>query len=214
MGDLLSKPSESNPSSAIATSAMSSPDSPRTHQLKSETEPVQQSKNAKAEIPDPESSDPPADTNPEEIQSETEPAQQSNNPEPETPVPESSDPPAGTNPEEIEDNAVEGNGDGEGADEEEEGEGECGFCLFMKGGGCKDTFVEWEKCVEEGEKNGEDIVEKCFQATAALRKCMDAHSEYYAPLLEAEKAAQEEAEKQLEEGKEEVSDGSEKKEES
>ncbi|XP_073280728.1 uncharacterized protein [Primulina huaijiensis] len=180
MGDLLSKPSESNPSSAIATSAMSSPDSSRAHQLKSETEPTQQSKK----------------------------------PEPETPLPDSSDPPARKNPKEIEENPVEGNGDGAGEDQEEEGEGEGGFCLFMKGGGCKDTFVEWEKCVEEGEKHGEDIVEKCFQATAALRKCMDAHSEYYAPLLEAEKAAQEEAEKQLEEGKEEVSDGSEKKEES
>lgn len=155
---------------------MSSPDSPQTHQPKSETEPVQQSKN----------------------------------PEPETPVPESSDPPAGTNPEEIEENPAEGNGDGEGEEGKEEGEGECGFCLFMKGGGCKDTFVEWEKCVDEGEKNEDDIVEKCFLATAALRKCMDAHSEYYAPLLKAEKTAQEEAEKQLEE----ASDGSEKKEES
>ncbi|KAL2559235.1 uncharacterized protein Fot_03974 [Forsythia ovata] len=41
--------------------------------------------------------------------------------------------------------------------EEEEEEGECGFCLFMKGGGCKDTFIEWEKCIEEGEKNKQDI---------------------------------------------------------
>ncbi|XP_075480760.1 uncharacterized protein LOC142521442 [Primulina tabacum] len=178
MGDLLSKPSLSNPSSTIATSAMSSPNSLHTHQSKAETEPTQQSKD----------------------------------PEPETLVPESSDPPSDTKPEEIKENSVEGNGDGEGEKEEEEGE--CGFCLFMKGGGCKDTFVDWEKCVEEGEKNGEDIVEKCFQATAALRKCMDAHSDYYAPLLEAEKSAQEEAERQLEEGKEEISDGSERKEES
>ncbi|XP_073145022.1 uncharacterized protein [Henckelia pumila] len=178
MGDLLSKPSPSNPSSDIATSAMSSPNPPQNHQPEAQAEPAQQPKN----------------------------------PEPENPVPESSDRPADTNPEEIQENPVEGTGDGEG--EEEEDEGECGFCLFMKGGGCKDTFVDWEKCVEEGEKNGEDIVEKCFQATAALRKCMDAHSDYYAPLLEAEKAAQEEAEKQLEEGKEEVSDGPEKKQES
>ncbi|XP_051145600.1 uncharacterized protein LOC127261334 [Andrographis paniculata] len=111
---------------------------------------------------------------------------------------------------------------GEGEEEEEE-EGECGFCLFMKGGGCKDAFIEWEKCVEEGEQNKEDIVEKCFQATAALKKCMEAHSDYYAPLLQAEKAAEEEAVKQLEEEKErlnnqekgsEASDVSEKKESS
>ncbi|CAA2952304.1 Hypothetical predicted protein [Olea europaea subsp. europaea] len=61
-----------------------------------------------------------------------------------------------------EDSINEGNGI-----EEEEEEGECGFCLFMKGGGCKDTFIEWEKCIEEGEKNKEDIVEKCFQAEKA-----------------------------------------------
>ncbi|CAA2933643.1 uncharacterized protein LOC111398908 [Olea europaea var. sylvestris] len=86
--------------------------------------------------------------------------------------------------------------------EEEEEEGECGFCLFMKGGGCKDTFIEWEKCVEEREKNKEDIVEKCFQATAALKKCMEAHSDYYAPILQAEKVAEEEAVKELEKEKE------------
>ncbi|KAL2542927.1 Uncharacterized protein Adt_03905 [Abeliophyllum distichum] len=86
--------------------------------------------------------------------------------------------------------------------EEEEEEGECGFCLFMKGGGCKDTFIEWEKCIEEGEKNKQDIVEKCFQATAALKKCMEAHADYYAPILQAEKAAEEEAAKELEKEKE------------
>lgn len=86
---------------------------------------------------------------------------------------------------------------GNGIEEEEE-EGECGFCLFMKGGGCKDTFIEWEKCIEEGEKNKEDIVEKCFQVTAALKKCMEAHADYYAPILQAEKASEEEAAKELE----------------
>ncbi|KAL2559461.1 uncharacterized protein Fot_04200 [Forsythia ovata] len=89
--------------------------------------------------------------------------------------------------------------------EEEEEEGECGFCLFMKGGGCKDTFIEWEKCIEEGEKNKQDIVEKCFQATAALKTCMEAHADYYAPILQAEKAAEEEAAKELEKEKERLS---------
>lgn len=69
-------------------------------------------------------------------------------------------------------------------DEEEE---ECGFCLFMKEGGCRDPFTDWEKCVDQGEKNNEDIVEKCFQVTSALQKCMEAHSDYYAPILHVEK---------------------------
>lgn len=85
--------------------------------------------------------------------------------------------------------------------EEEEEEGECGFCLYMKGGGCKDSFVEWEKCVEEAERNKEDVVEKCFQVTSTLRKCMEAHADYYEPILRAEKAAQEEATKELEKEK-------------
>ena len=43
---------------------------------------------------------------------------------------------------------IEGEGEGEGEGEEEEEECECGFCLFMKGGGCKESFVAWENCVE------------------------------------------------------------------
>ncbi|CAA0825594.1 GCK domain-containing protein [Striga hermonthica] len=106
------------------------------------------------------------------------------------------------------DNSEQG-GEGEGETEE----GECGFCLFMKGGGCKEAFTDWEKCVEEGEKNKEDIVEKCFQVTAALKSCMEAHSDYYAPLLQAEKAAEEEAARQLEQERENLKDVSGEKEE-
>ncbi|CAH8388976.1 unnamed protein product [Eruca vesicaria subsp. sativa] len=86
--------------------------------------------------------------------------------------------------------------------EEEEEEGECGFCLFMKGGGCKDSFVAWEVCVEEAEKNKEDIVTKCMEVTSSLKKCMDAHSDYYQPILAAEKAAEQEVKKELEAEKE------------
>nr|GMD28697.1 transcription elongation factor spt5 [Ipomoea batatas] len=120
------------------------------------------------------------------------------NPEPETPEPhapirESSDPlPEKSDQESQEEIPEEG--------EEEE----CGFCLFMKGGGCRDPFTEWEKCVEEGEKNKEDIVEKCFEVTSTLKKCMEAHSGYYAPILQAEKAAEAEALKELEMEKEKV----------
>lgn len=98
------------------------------------------------------------------------------------------------------------------AEKEEEEEGECGFCLFMKGGGCKETFVEWEKCIEEAEKKEEDVVQKCFQVTTALKKCMEAHSDYYAPILQAEKSLQEDAVKQLEEEKLSGEEESEKKE--
>ncbi|KAL7110160.1 hypothetical protein ACP275_05G007500 [Erythranthe tilingii] len=81
----------------------------------------------------------------------------------------------------------------------EEEEGECGFCLFMKSGGCKEAFTEWEKCVDEGEKMKENVVEKCFQATSALKKCMEVHTDYYAPVLQAEKTAEEQVFKQLNE---------------
>lgn len=73
----------------------------------------------------------------------------------------------------------------QGDDEEE---AECGFCLFMKGGGCKEEFVAWEKCVEEAEKKGDDVAEKCFEVTSLLKKCMEAHADYYEPILSAEKA--------------------------
>lgn len=92
----------------------------------------------------------------------------------------------------------------EGAVEEggEEEEGECGFCLFMKAGGCREEFIAWEKCVEEGDDKNEDIAEKCFEHTAILRKCMEAHPDHYGPLLEAEKVAHEQARKEFEEEKE------------
>ncbi|XVF04349.1 hypothetical protein REPUB_Repub05bG0074900 [Reevesia pubescens] len=85
--------------------------------------------------------------------------------------------------------------------EEEEG-GECGFCLFMKAGGCKESFIGWENCIKEADEHKEDIVEKCFEATSALKKCMEAHADYYEPLLQAEKRAEEEAVKELEKEKE------------
>ncbi|XLR26127.1 hypothetical protein HN51_039343 [Arachis hypogaea] len=81
----------------------------------------------------------------------------------------------------------------EGKVEEAEEEGECGFCLFMKSGGCRESFIEWEKCTEEAEKNKEDIVEKCLNITAALKQCMEAHFDYYEPILRAEKAAEQQA---------------------
>ncbi|CAK8577261.1 unnamed protein product [Lathyrus sativus] len=89
----------------------------------------------------------------------------------------------------------------EDKEEEEEEEGECGFCVFMKGGGCRDTFVNWENCVTEAEENKEDIVEKCSQVTFLLKECMDSHSDYYAPILVAEKQIEEQAVIELEKEK-------------
>ena len=90
------------------------------------------------------------------------------------------------------------NGD-EGQEVEEEEEGECGFCVYMKGGGCKDAFIAWEDCVKEAEDSNEDIVEKCHEVTRSLTKCMEAHADYYEPILQAEKAVKEEAVNELKE---------------
>ncbi|PWA55179.1 GCK-like protein [Artemisia annua] len=84
-------------------------------------------------------------------------------------------------------------------DLEEEEEGECPFCAYMKGGECRETFINWEKCVEEA--GDEDIVEKCTQVTMALTKCMEANQDYYAPILQAEKMVEQQALNQLEQEK-------------
>ncbi|PAN09511.1 hypothetical protein PAHAL_2G030300 [Panicum hallii] len=104
---------------------------------------------------------------------------------PREPAPEAAAPgAAAAEPEKVE---------GEGGEDEEE-EGECGFCLFMKAGGCKDVFVAWEECVEAAQKEGADMVERCHEVTANLKTCMDAHADYYAPVLQAEQAVNERAE--------------------
>ncbi|CAK9136124.1 unnamed protein product [Ilex paraguariensis] len=133
----------------------------------------------------------------QEPKPQTDPTHQPKTLETQKPPQECSDPPMKNDPETLGNQEDEKDVEGE-----EEEEGECGFCLFMKGGGCKDSFIDWEKCVEEGEKNKEDIVEKCFEVTAALKKCMEAHPDYYEPIFKAEKAAEEEAVRELEKEKE------------
>ncbi|KAL4303122.1 hypothetical protein GQ457_10G028990 [Hibiscus cannabinus] len=120
--------------------------------------------------------------------------------------PESSDPKAPSDPSTRDHNPVDpdpdrpdGHSSNSGGEEEEEGE--CGFCLFMKAGGCKESFVAWENCVDEAEKNDDDIAAKCTEVTAALRRCMEDHADYYEPILRAEKAAHEEAIRELEKEK-------------
>ncbi|MCI30079.1 GCK domain protein, partial [Trifolium medium] len=89
--------------------------------------------------------------------------------------------------------------------DKEEEEGECGFCLFMKEGGCKDTFIDWENCVKEAEDKKEDIVEKCSQVTARLMQCMYSHSNYYGKIPMPEMHAEEQAVIELEKEKQDSS---------
>lgn len=62
-------------------------------------------------------------------------------------------------------------------------EDECGFCTYMKDGECKETFVKWEECVDEGKKNDEGIVNKCSEVASDLKTCMSANRDYYDAVL-------------------------------
>ena len=83
-------------------------------------------------------------------------------------------------------------------------EGECGFCLFMKAGGCRDAYTDWEQCVE---KNGEMDIYKCVNVTKSLITCMHANSDYYKPILVAEKKALEQLKQEAHENKEDGPQG-------
>lgn len=90
-----------------------------------------------------------------------------------------------------------------GEEEEVEEEEECAFCRFMKGGGCKEQFVAWEKCVADAKETG-DFVSKCADITEALQACMNSadNKDYYQLFLDdQEEYVQEhkEKEKQLDE---------------
>lgn len=76
----------------------------------------------------------------------------------------------------------------EAAGNDDEDDETCGFCIFMKGGGCKQEFQAWSKCVDEERKQEKDFTEECRQETADLRDCMLRNKEYYAPVLEEEEA--------------------------
>lgn len=134
-----------------------------------------------------------------------------------SPHPQPSESPSATDPEVLgsdipgeasdhpERSGEEGAEEGDEGGEEKEGEGECAFCLFMKGGGCRGEFVAWETCIRDAERKEEDVMDKCFDATVALRRCMEAHSDYYEPILRAEKEAEEEVARELEEEEEKES---------
>lgn len=59
---------------------------------------------------------------------------------------------------------------------------ECGFCRFMKAGPCGAAFAVWEKCIEKARHDDDDFVDVCGAATLELKRCTDAHPEYYGML--------------------------------
>ncbi|KAK9861086.1 hypothetical protein WJX84_003553 [Apatococcus fuscideae] len=83
--------------------------------------------------------------------------------------------------------------------EEEEEEETCGFCIFMKGGGCKNEFTGWEKCVDQARETEQDFTEGCREQTQALQQCMLDNKDYYAPLLEGQASPLDAAEDSSEE---------------
>jgi mitochondrial intermembrane space import and assembly protein 40 len=86
-------------------------------------------------------------------------------------------------------------------DDEEEG---CAFCRFMKGGGCREQFIAWEKCVEAA-RESDDFPTKCADITEALHLCMmePEHKPYYQMFLDdQEEYAKEEERKARDEARE------------
>ncbi|KAL0754905.1 hypothetical protein Bca101_092573 [Brassica carinata] len=70
----------------------------------------------------------------------------------------------------------------ESADQPEEGDGP--LHLFMNGGACTESYMALEDFLVEVMETNEDIC-NCAKAFTMLIKCMDAHSDYYHPILDA-----------------------------
>eukprot|EP01024_Parvocaulis_polyphysoides_P045661 TRINITY_DN4277_c0_g2_i1.p2 TRINITY_DN4277_c0_g2~~TRINITY_DN4277_c0_g2_i1.p2 ORF type:complete len:153 (-),score=32.18 TRINITY_DN4277_c0_g2_i1:182-586(-) len=75
---------------------------------------------------------------------------------------------------------------GENGEGEEDDQEECGFCKWMKAGGCRVEFTAWEECVDKARKQEEDFTTDCRNLTNALHSCMERNRDYYEPLLEQE----------------------------
>eukprot|EP00924_Labyrinthula_sp_SR-Ha-C_P009407 snap_masked-scaffold_2-processed-gene-22.21-mRNA-1 protein AED:1.00 eAED:1.00 QI:0/-1/0/0/-1/1/1/0/102 len=61
-------------------------------------------------------------------------------------------------------------------------ENNCGFCIFMKGGPCRNTFKAWESCVDavkEGEEKDEEFAKRCQDQTINLWNCTKMFPDYY-----------------------------------
>ncbi|CAE6085486.1 unnamed protein product [Arabidopsis arenosa] len=59
------------------------------------------------------------------------------------------------------------------------------FEVFMKGGACKQVFMDFQDCVDNSKKKNETI----GQCYPMLHKCMEAHSDYYKPIIAMSKAS-------------------------
>lgn len=97
----------------------------------------------------------------------------------------------------------------EGKEGSEE-EGECGFCLFMKAGECRDSFIEWENSCSNPKIDGffdqnPEYSDECVELWTALNECMQAHADYYGPLLNLQKAAGKDAVEGFDQKKDAVS---------
>ncbi|KAG2447504.1 hypothetical protein HYH02_007429 [Chlamydomonas schloesseri] len=98
-----------------------------------------------------------------------------------------------------------------GEQPEGEEEEECGWCKWMKAGGCKEPFQVWLDCVDAVKAEGREDVESCASVMGPLWECMERHKEYYAPQLSSladKKAGAAGAEQQQEEEEEEEADES------
>ncbi|CAL9243987.1 unnamed protein product [Arabidopsis halleri] len=74
----------------------------------------------------------------------------------------------------------------EDLNETEEESGECGLCRYIKGGECKEAFIELEKCWDEAKKNNEDHISKCKDARLMFKTCKNDNPVYYEPILALE----------------------------
>ncbi|CAE5957310.1 unnamed protein product [Arabidopsis arenosa] len=72
------------------------------------------------------------------------------------------------------------------------------FLAFMKGGGCEEQCTALRDCFLEAEKNKEDVDIKCAGVQAMWFNCMDAHSDYFEPVLAPLNTAGDDFEKKLE----------------
>ena len=107
----------------------------------------------------------------------------------------------------IEQQAVEDDGDEAAVVMEEDKEDTyycdkptCGFCEFMKGGPCREVFINWENCVDKCNDVSSDFVDECSDQTIKLKECIDSNQEYYGILNQPPPGEEVE-------GKEKVGDG-------
>ncbi|CAH2037353.1 unnamed protein product [Thlaspi arvense] len=64
------------------------------------------------------------------------------------------------------------------------------FCNFMKAGACKEPVKHLEDCMEKVDSVTTHRITRCKEHLPILKKCMDAHIDYYEPILAIFKAAE------------------------